>query len=123
MERQMPDSLAHKRRWRFYRTAGGNEPVKSFLDQLTLDDRNEVLAAMKDIAADGIMRARHLRDDIYEVRANGVTNSYRILFATEGRYSQVLLALESFAKKTQKTPNDEIDLARARLADWRNRGA
>jgi hypothetical protein len=29
---------------------------------------------------------------------------FRILFAPEGRYGQVLLALEGLAKKTRKTP-------------------
>ena len=43
-------------------------------------------------------------------------------FATEGRYSQVFLALEGFKKKTQKTPPEVIRLAERRLASWRERG-
>jgi phage-related protein len=38
---------------------------------------------------------------------------YRILFATEGARSQVLLALTALNTKTQKTPASEIDLAEA----------
>ena len=39
----------------------------------------------------------------------------------QGRYSQVLLALEAFSKKTQRTPPPKIELAEKRLADWRSR--
>ena len=53
---------------------------------------------------------------------NGDRVIYRVLFAAEGRRSQVLLALEAFTKKTQKTPPKSIVLARERLADWRARG-
>jgi len=48
--------------------------------------------------------------------------SFRVLFSTEGRYSQVLLSLSAFEKRTQKTPPRELDLAEGRLRDWRTRG-
>lgn len=112
----------HKRRWRMYRTARGAAPVSAFLSRLSDEDVAEIVAAMKEVEDDGLAAARHLRDDIYEVRADGPTQTFRILFAAEGRYSQVLLALSGFSKKTQKTPEREIDLAGTRLADWRRRG-
>lgn len=46
----------------------------------------------------------------------------RILFASEGKKGRVLLALEGFAKKTQKTPEQLIRLATKRLTEWRSRG-
>jgi phage-related protein len=76
---------------------------------------------MADVAERGLTEARHLQNEIYEVRAWGETQTYRILFAPEGRFGQILLALEAFSKKTQKTPRDQIDLALRRLADWRSR--
>ncbi len=45
-----------------------------------------------------------------------------VLFAAVGRFSHVLLALESFAKTTQKTPPARIDIADERLRDWVQRG-
>jgi phage-related protein len=84
-------------------------------------DRAGVTAAMADVAKNGKRAARHLRGEIFEVRAEGGDVIYRLLFATEGRYSQVLLALTFFVKKTQKTPPAQIDLAERRLADWRDR--
>ena len=119
----MPDQPGrHKRRWRQYRTVGGHEPVREFLFQLSAADRAEIAVAMKEVEDEGLTAARHLRGDLYEVRADGQTQSFRILFAPEGQYGQIFLALEGFSKKTQKTPQHEIDLAFRRLADWRSRG-
>ena len=112
----------HKRRWRPYRTVSGHEPVRDFIQRLTDEDTISVVAAMKEVTDGGLLLARHVRGDVYEVRADGSTQSFRILFAPEGRYGQVLLALEGFSKKTQKTPMHEIELAERRLADWRSRG-
>jgi phage-related protein len=65
--------------------------------------------------------ARHLHGEIYEVRASTSTRSFRVLFASEGAQSQVLLSLVAFAKKTQRTPPKAIELAKQRLSDWRSR--
>ena len=59
--------------------------------------------------------------EIYEVRADGDRQTFRILFANEGKAGQILLSLEGFSKKTQKTPPDKIRLAERRLADWKRR--
>ena len=110
-----------RRRWRDYRTQAGRRPVREFLRGLSDADLAAVLAAMKEVAVDGLVAARHLRGDIYEVRADGERVTYRLLFATEGRLHQVLLGLEAFGKKTQTTPPREIALAERRLRDWRSR--
>ncbi len=85
-------------------------------------ERAKVLAAMNDVAEHGLKVARHLRNDIYEVRADGKDVIYRVLFATEGRNSQILLALEFFVKKSQKTPSAVIDTAETRLGLHRAEG-
>lgn len=94
--------------------------MKSFLDGLSAEDRAEVAAAMADVRREGIRVARHLRGEIYEVRAHGPYVSVRLLFAQEGEKGRVLLALEGFEKKTQKTPDRLIHIAERRLADWRS---
>jgi phage-related protein len=116
------DPPRHRRQWRDYRTPSGRRPVKDFLDDLPDEDAAAIAAAMKDVLVDGLAVARHLRGDIYEVRADADRVIYRVLFATEGRYSQVFLALEGFKKKTQRTPPETIRLAERRLASWRDRG-
>ena len=112
----------HRRHWRDYRTAGGSRPVKEFFDSLTDEEAAEVVAAMKEIATAGLRAARHLRGDIHEMRADAANRTFRVLFAAEGRFGQVLLSLSGFTKKTQKTPSKEIERAERRLRDWRGRG-
>lgn len=110
-----------RRRWRDYVTATGRRPVREFIMGLPRPDRAQVAAAMRDIRLGGLPLARHVRGDIYEVRVSSERQEFRILFATEGRRSQVLLSLGAFSKKTQKTPAPKIALAEQRLADWRSR--
>ena len=112
----------HKRHWRDYRTAAGGRPVKAFLKGLTDEEVAAIVAGMNEIADRGLRDARHLRGDVYEVRADAATRSFRLLFSAEGRYGQVLLSLSVFEKRTQRTPPAEIELAERRLSDWRQRG-
>jgi phage-related protein len=77
---------------------------------------------MQEVRDAGLLVARHLDGEIWEVRVDGERVIYRILFAQEGTRSQILLALEGLKKKTQKTPQASIALAKRRLADWRRRG-
>jgi phage-related protein/DNA-binding XRE family transcriptional regulator len=86
------------------------------------EDRAAVLEEMEYVREHGTSVARHLRQDIYEVRAIYNTKAYRILFAGEGRFHHILLALDAFQKKTQHTPQAHLKLAEQRLADWRRRG-
>lgn len=115
--------MPSRRRWRFYETAAGRRPVREFLDSLTVGDRAAIAEEMRDVARVGLEEARHLRGDIYEVRAEGDRQSFRVLFAAEGRQGQVLLALEAFSKKTRRTPPCALELAERRLADWRRRAS
>lgn len=94
--------------------------MKEFIDRLTDEEAAAVVAAMKEIATLGLVCARHLRGDIYEVRAEADRRSFRLLFAKETKF--VLLSLAGFAKKTQKTPPRELQVAEQRLKDWRFRG-
>lgn len=111
-----------RRRWRDYRTSSGRSPVEEFIDGLSDANAAAVLAGMEEVRDRGLRAARHLEDDIWEVRVDGDRVIYRVLFAEEGNRGQVLLALEAYNKKTQKTPPSIIKLAKRRLADWRLRG-
>jgi phage-related protein len=106
-----------RRQWRDYRTAAGGRPVKKAMMALSDDERATVVAAMKEVARDGLVGAKHLRGDVYEVKSDTADKFFRVLFAPEGRYGQVLLALDVFAKKTRKTPPAKLALAEQRLRD------
>lgn len=110
------------RRWRHYKTAAGRRPVKEFIDGLSEKDAAAVVGAMEEVQVDGLRAARHLDGKIYEVRVDGTRVIYRILFAPQGRTSQVLLTLVALRKKTRKTPPHVIRPAKERLRDWEERG-
>ena len=102
------------RRWRFYATAAGRSPVREFLDTLSDAQAAQMLAAMRVVAVSGLVEARHLRGDVYEVRASIGGQAFRVLFASEGRRGQVLLALED-----SRRSRSGRRLGRSR---WRRRG-
>ncbi len=112
----------HQRQWRYYRTESGARPVRDYLDSLPETDRAAILAEMEKVRQQGTWAARHVRGPIYEVRVDHDINTYRVLFAPVGRFSQVLLSLEVFPKKTPRTPPQKIALAEQRLTDWVRRG-
>src|SRR5438552_4138217 len=105
-------------RWRDYTTPAGRRPLRDFFAALTDEEAVEVAAAMKDVSKNGMAVARHLRGEIYEVRADAQHRSFRLLFTQETRF--ILLGLSAFEKRTQKTPKAEIDLAERRLESWRS---
>ena len=111
-----------RRRWRDYRTPSGRSPVEEFIDGLSDSDAAAVLVGMEEVRDRGLRASRHLDGDIWEVRVDGDRVIYRVLFAEEGSRGQILLALEGFNKKTQRTPPAIVKLAKTRLADWRRRG-
>jgi phage-related protein len=111
-----------RRRWRDYETSAGKRPVRDFLRGLTDEDAAAVLAAMRDVREKGNSAGRHLRGEIWEVRADGDKVIYRVLYASVGSKSRILLGLDGFKKKTQKTPQTKIALAERRLKDWLDRG-
>lgn len=96
--------------------------MRDFIASLPDADAAEIVAAMREVAELGRSAARQLRGEIWEVRAFIDTKGYRVLFANEGKKGRVLLALEAYSKKSQKTPDRVLVLAERRLADWRSRG-
>jgi putative component of toxin-antitoxin plasmid stabilization module len=76
--------------------------MKTFIDGLTDEQAAAVVAAMKDVAQNGLAAARHLRGEIYEVRAEAERQAFRILFAQETTF--ILLSLSGFQKKSASTP-------------------
>lgn len=121
--RQQPKR--YRRQWRFYRSPAGREPVREFLDQLSDTDAAAVATAMKEVrnAGRGHRDVNHLHGDIWQIEIDGQTVIYRLLFAEEGRFGQVLLALEIVNKKWQKARSRHIQLAERRLHEWRGRGS
>ena len=95
----------------------GNSPVEEDVKALTEDDAVAILAAWEEVLEKKASRAlKKLAGDLWETRASGVRQSYRLVVAFEdGRP----IFLHVFSKKTQKTAKTDINLAQTRLRDYR----
>ena len=105
---------------RFFRTLSGNEPVREWLLELPDDDRRRIgidLATVEFGWPIGmpLCRALSSRRGLWEVRTDlSGGRIARVLFCvSEGR----LHALHGFIKKTQKTPDRDLDLAEKRMKE------
>jgi phage-related protein len=110
----------HKTPLVFYRTETGKEIVRDWLRELGQVDRNVVghdLMRVQFRWPVGMPLCRPLGDGLWEVRSDLASNRIaRVLFCfVEGR----LLALRGFIKKTQKTPDAEMELARKRMSEFK----
>lgn len=97
---------------RFCRTDTGREPVREWLKGLGPDDRRVIGEDIKDVEFSwpiGMPLVRLLGQGIWEVRSSLAGGRIaRVLFCIE---SDCMVLLHGFMKKTQKTPQREIDLA------------
>ncbi len=98
----------------------GRAPVEEYLDRLSVKDRARVIRSIELLETYGaelrMPHARHLRRKLWELRADARPTSYRVLFAALPGRQFVLLHI--FAKKSDKTPAQEIETAERRMADY-----
>jgi len=52
---------------------------------------------------------KHIRDDLYELRAEYESNVYRIFFCFDE--GNIVILFNGFPKKTEKTPENKINQA------------
>jgi phage-related protein len=78
--------------------------------------RAAILEEMEFMREHGTSVARLLRQDIYEVHATYNTKAYRILFACEGRFQHVLLALDGFRKKDAANTQNSHQASRTKTS-------
>jgi len=115
----MSGSGPHKIPVVFYRTPGGAEVVRDWLRSLDDADRQAVgldLMRVQYRWPVGMPLCRALGDGLWEVRTSLPSNRIaRVLFSVQqGR----ILVLHGFIKKTQKTPADDLTLARRRNREF-----
>jgi len=99
----------------FFRTEAGGEPVREWLKGLSPDDRKRIGEDVKTVEFGwpiGMPVCRPLGQGIYEVRTSLAQNRIaRVLFYIDRKARMVLL--HGFVKKTQKTPGEDLVLARS----------
>ena len=102
----------------FYATDSGREPVREWLKDLDQADRRvigvDILAVQKGWPL-GLPLCRPLGEGLWEVRSTLPSRRIaRVIFAFD---AGAIVLLNGFIKKTQKTPADELALARKRLKE------
>jgi phage-related protein len=115
----MPDRPPRKIPVVFYRTPGGSEVVRDWLRSLDEADRNVIgqdLMRVQYRWPVGMPLCRSLGEGLWEVRSDLPGNRIaRVLFSVEQGH---IVVLHGFIKKTQKTPDDDLALARKRRKEF-----
>ncbi len=114
--------MAHLARWmidrrkklpaRFYISEAGRNPVREWILELPSDDRRTVGKDIQKVEFGWPIGRPHcapLGHGLWEVRSNLDSNRIsRVIFCMGDGH---MVLLHGFIKKTQKTPQQEIDLA------------
>lgn len=101
---------------RFYRTDAGNEPVRAWLKTLSRQDKLTIGSDIKTVQYGwpiGMPVVRKLDKGLWEIRSRLNNRIARILLTVHAGH---MILLHGFIKKSNKTPQPDLKIARARLA-------
>jgi phage-related protein len=109
----------------FWRSASGREPVREWLNELSREDKRTIgrdIAKVQYGWPIGLPLCRPLSGGLWEVRASLPSKrEARVFF---GHHDGMLIAVHAIIKKTQRTPAEDLALARQRykeLQSWQGR--
>lgn len=105
----------------FYRTASGRSPVEEFLDSLTSKQAQKVAWVLQLIEDLPVVPGQYFEkltgvEDIWEVRVQSGGDIFRLLGFFDG--AKLIILTNAFAKKTRKTPPQEVALAIQRRREY-----
>ena len=103
----------------FYRTTGGNEPVREWLKALPAEDRKIIGDDLKTAQYGwplGMPLIRKLEAGLWEVRSRLRDRIARVIVTVEG---DTMVLLHGLIKKSEKLPLQDLQLARQRLQSLR----
>lgn len=98
----------------FFRTTSGKEPVRDWLKSLPEADKKAIGVDIKTVQYGwplGMPLVRPLGEGLWEVRIDLDRRTARVLFTVAG---DRIVLLHGFFKKTQKTDDRDLQLARKR---------
>ena len=102
----------------FYKSNSGKEPVRDWLKKLEKEDRKVIGENIKTVQFGwplGMPLVRKIETSLWEVRIQLNNRIARILFtAHEG----IMILLHGFIKKSQKTPANDLKVAKQRMATF-----
>ena len=103
---------------KFYRQISGKEPVREWLKSLSDTDKKSIGEDIKTAQWGwplGMPLVRNLKNGgLWEIRTNLDNRISRVIFCM---YEANIILLHGFIKKTQKTPNADIELAKRRMLE------
>ncbi|MBE5901579.1 MAG: type II toxin-antitoxin system RelE/ParE family toxin [Lachnospiraceae bacterium] len=106
-----------------YEKENGESPVEDFINSLDIKMRVKVYGLLTILQERGnTLRepySKHIDDGIFELRCKVGNNITRVLYFFY--YEKKIILTNGFVKKTQKTPQSEIALAKERRADFMER--
>lgn len=104
----------------FYKDINGREPLTEFLNDLPIKTRVKVVKLIDLLAEYGVLLkepyTRQIRGKLRELRVKDNIGHVRVFYFTFTGRRFVLL--HGFLKKTDKTPEREIELAEKRMMDF-----
>lgn len=107
----------------FYEKEDGTAPVQTFLDKLPIKHHAKALRDIDVLEKYGATltepNVKHVKGKLWELRVKSASDISRIFYFISVGKNIVLL--HGFVKKTQKTPNKEIETANAYLEDYQRR--
>lgn len=99
---------------RFFKTPGGNEPVRDWLKKLSREDKKSIgedIKAVELLWPVGYPGVTKLDKNLWEVRTDLAGRICRIFFTVSMGF---MVLLHGIVKKVQKTPKQDLDLAKKR---------
>ena len=107
----------------FYEKENGDCPVEEFIDSLDVKMRAKMIGLLELLEEKGNQLrepySKPIDDGIFEIRCKVGNNITRVLCFFY--YERKIILTNGFIKKTQKTPPEEIKLAKERRADFKER--
>ncbi|MFH1407354.1 MAG: type II toxin-antitoxin system RelE/ParE family toxin [Candidatus Omnitrophota bacterium] len=101
----------------YFETGTGKSPVRDFIDSLDPATQRKFFVKVGWLEECGhrlpMPHARHLKDDIFELRLEGKEGAIRILYFFFN--GNKIIFTSGFKKKTEKTPKKELKLAFERM--------
>ena len=106
-----------------YEKENGEAPVEEFLNSLDVKMRAKLYGMIGILQEKGNQLrepySKHLDDGIFELRCKFGSNITRVLYFFY--FKKQIILTNGFIKKTQKTPPEEIKLAKQRRSDYLRR--
>jgi phage-related protein len=118
------NEILYMREITFYRTDSDKCPIEEFLDFLSGKQAQKVLWVLRLIQKLDIVPSQYFKklvntDEIWKVRIQVANNTFRLLGFFDN--DNLVILTNGLAKKTQKTPSQEIELAEKRKKDYLSR--